>query len=317
MAVKAGRLNLVDKSTLVYNLIVVLLLLCFSPRLPQWNRLILVNLGMIALVVFGIPRVTERSHVLLRFVRNLYPMAFFFAAYTQTERMNLVIFTEFLDPLFQHMEIRIFGFQPALAFAERFPQWWFGEYMYFAYFSYYLMFLSLGVILYFRRDLLPFREFMFTLCNTFYVHYIIFILLPVAGPRVFGESAAATRGLFPKLMTALMNRFELGGAAFPSSHVAVALLVMYFAFRYLPPKTFPVYGILGISLMTATVYCRYHYAIDVFAGILSGAGLTFFWRCVFLLKTQQAGGTGSGLLPEPAIQTVASPKSGGSGTPRA
>ncbi len=294
MAVAAGRMNLVDKSTLVYNIVVALLLLFFSPRLPSWHRLILVNLGMIAFVVFWIPRVTETSHALLRLVRNLYPMAFFFAAYTQTERMNRVVIPDFLDPLFQRIELRIFGFQPAMAFAARFPQWWFREYMYFAYFSYYLIFLSVGFILYFRKESRPFREYMFTLCGTFYVHYVLFIFLPVRGPMFYGRSEAAVHGLFPNIMTALMNRFEQGGAAFPSSHVAVALLAAYYAYRCLPRKFTPIYAVLCVSIMAATVYCRYHYAIDVLAGILSGAGLTFFWRCVFLLSQRPGGEPGCG-----------------------
>jgi hypothetical protein len=56
--------------------------------------------------------------------------------------------------------------------------------------------------------------------------------------------------------------FESPGAALPSSHVAVAVCTVYFSFRYLPRIRY-LHLIMAILLCGSTVYCRYHYVVDV------------------------------------------------------
>ena len=66
--------------------------------------------------------------------------------------------------------------------------------------------------------------------------------------------------------------FEPPGAAFPSSHVAVALCTVYFSFRYLRPIRY-LHLAVAILLCLSTVYCRYHYVVDVLAGLVTAAVL--------------------------------------------
>ena len=68
------------------------------------------------------------------------------------------------------------------------------------------------------------------------------------------------------------QHFESAGAAFPSSHVAVAICTVYFSFRYLR-RIRHVHLLLALLLGVATVYGRYHYVVDVAAGILTAAVL--------------------------------------------
>ena len=76
-------------------------------------------------------------------------------------------------------------------------------------------------------------------------------------------------GPFFLIMQFIYANFEAHGAAFPSSHVAVALCTLYFSWQYLRPVRY-VHAVAVALLMVATVYCRYHYAVDVYAGVLSG-----------------------------------------------
>ncbi len=55
--------------------------------------------------------------------------------------------------------------------------------------------------------------------------------------------------------------------AFPSGHTAVVLLVLYYAWHYVR-GLFWVFLPVVIALIFSTVYLRYHYVIDVLAGIL-------------------------------------------------
>jgi membrane-associated phospholipid phosphatase len=272
MAVALKNLSPVDLSTLIYNVIVALILVLFHNRIPFWYFEILINLLMIFLVIFIFSRVRETSPGMANFFKSFYPLLFLLAAYQQTGRINRIVFPELLDPVFQRIEYELLGFQPAIVFARTFPQPWLIECMHFAYFTYYFQFPILGLMLYFKRGQQPFADYMFSLCNTFYVCYLIYIVLPVAGALTFNMNDFPAGGLFTSIMAVLYEQFELGGAAFPSSHVAVAAVVLYYGIKYFR-RAAPLFMLLFISLAVSTVYCRYHYAIDVLAGIVTAITL--------------------------------------------
>jgi membrane-associated phospholipid phosphatase len=79
--------------------------------------------------------------------------------------------------------------------------------------------------------------------------------------------AAIKQGWFYQAVIFIYQHFEAEGAAFPSSHVAIALVTLYFTWRYLPRLRW-IHLALVIGLCVSTVYCRYHYVVDVFAGML-------------------------------------------------
>ena len=66
--------------------------------------------------------------------------------------------------------------------------------------------------------------------------------------------------------------FDAPGASFPSSHVVIAIGTVFFSFRYLRAIRWLHLAVV-ILLCLATVYCRYHYAVDVVAGGLAAAVL--------------------------------------------
>ena len=68
------------------------------------------------------------------------------------------------------------------------------------------------------------------------------------------------------------DHFESAGAAFPSSHVAVAIGTVYFSFLYLR-RIRHIHLLAAILLCVSTVYGRYHYVVDVAAGIVTAAVL--------------------------------------------
>jgi membrane-associated phospholipid phosphatase len=80
--------------------------------------------------------------------------------------------------------------------------------------------------------------------------------------------AAVQTGVFFQIMGVLYDYFEPAGAAFPSSHVAVAIVTAYFSTRYLP-RVRALHWFMVVMMSISTVYCRYHYAVDVLAGVLT------------------------------------------------
>src|SRR5256886_16950942 len=78
---------------------------------------------------------------------------------------------------------------------------------------------------------------------TFYLCYVVFLFFPVAGPRyAFDLAHNAATEIWPARATQwLLDRGDSWGAAFPSSHVAAAVVATICALRYWRP--------LGLALV--------------------------------------------------------------------
>jgi membrane-associated phospholipid phosphatase len=118
----------------------------------------------------------------------------------------------------------------------------------------------------------------FQLSSLFYVCYFIFILLPVEGPIALRNEYYHQEGLFRTLVDLIYAKGENPGAAFPSSHVAAAFLVAWWGSTHFKRmKIF--YWLTFLFLSISTVYCMFHYAVDVMGGVLLAlfAIRTFNW----------------------------------------
>jgi membrane-associated phospholipid phosphatase len=202
-----------------------------------------------------------------------------------------MFFKEYLDPQVIRWDQALFGCQPSVLLMERLPWLAVSEPLYAAYFSYYLMIGGVGIAL-FLRNRQQFFHYISVLSFVFYVCYLIFIFLPIIGPRLFFQpinhytlpqeclrlSPTSTypqvvqTGVFFKIMAWIYQVFESPGASLPSSHVAAALCTVFFSFRYLRFIRYP-HLALAILLCFATVYCRYHYVVDALTGLIAAAVL--------------------------------------------
>lgn len=293
----------VDYATQGYNALVGLLILFFhNETVPAW-RLLLTGHAVGCVSIHGLIlwHARGRPGRGLDFLRHFYPVLLYTAFFRETGAVNRIFFTEYLDPIVIQWEQSLFGSQPAVWFMEKLPYLWISEIFYASYFSYYAMITGVGIALY-TRDRRQFFHYVSVVSFLFYVCYLVYDVVPVIGPRVFfGEiegyqlpeavrqfaitntyPAAVQSGVFYHLMAWIYRVFESPGAALPSSHVAVAICTVYFSFRYLP-RIRHLHLVIAILLCGSTVYCRYHYVVDVFVGILT-AGLVIplgnwlYWR---------------------------------------
>jgi membrane-associated phospholipid phosphatase len=274
---KSTPLNPVDCCTLGYNAAVIAIILAFRSRIPAWPVELARNAAMIgaALAIALVAR--DRPRLPWRLLRSLYPIAFFLFMYEQTGRINHGLIAGFLDSGFQRLESTVFGLHPAVRLAQWFPQRWIVEYMHFAYSTYYALFIGMALFLLLRRPAAALADYMFSLCCTFYVCYLIFIFLPVKGAASYGLASFPADGPFTGLMSRIYANYEIEGAAFPSSHVAIAVVTLIYAFLYARRAAW-ILAPLVASLTVATVYCRYHYGVDAIAGVALAAVLAPLWR---------------------------------------
>jgi membrane-associated phospholipid phosphatase len=112
---------------------------------------------------------------------------------------------------------------------------------------------------------------------SFYLYYVIYAILPVAGPQYYFDTIAnepIPPYFFGKIMHHILLNVEQPTGAFPSSHVGLAIILNYIAFKHL--KTlFYISLPFVIGICFATVYLKAHYAVDVLAALISAP--IFIW----------------------------------------
>ena len=282
-----------DWATQGFLAIVAILLVVFHRRAPApWPWIVVGHvLAMVVIhrLVMSVAGGTRNPAV--RFLREIYPMILYTAFFRETELVNTAIGIPRLDPHFLRLEDHLFGAQPSVVLMSAIPSLWVSELLYASYFAYYVMVVGTGLWL-MTRNRSAFRHFISVVSFVFYACYLFYMAVPVIGPRLLFRATpeqawyAATYPLLPlpsipesvqqgpffHLMAFIYRHFEAMSAAFPSSHVAIAVTTLWFSWRYLRPIRW-IHAVAVVLLCISTVYCHYHYAVDVPAGILAAAVL--------------------------------------------
>jgi membrane-associated phospholipid phosphatase len=141
----------------------------------------------------------------------------------------------------------------------------------FAYISYYFIPLLLGIVLITKGKFEEFEEVLFGILLCFYLSYIGYLLVPAIGPR-FTLSNLQTIDLqvspfIQSIQDALNNLEKNKTDAFPSGHTAISLICLYYAWKEREKKLCAALIPVVTGLIVSTVYLRYHYVIDVIAGV--------------------------------------------------
>ncbi len=277
----------VDYATQAYLVIVGLLILFFYRGPAELRSSLLAAHVVCLLAIQALIRACARrpENRVVDFLRHFYPILLYAGLYRETGELNRMFAGGYLDASFIRFEEMLFGCQPSILFMEKLPWLPISEIFYAAYFSFYVMIAGIGLILYLQEKR-RFWRYVSVVSFVFYGCYLAFIFLPVVGSRVFYTAVpgfdhaqfsffplafpqAVQSGPMYKLET-WIYRAEAPGGAFPSSHVALAICTLYFSWRFVPKIRWFHLAVV-ILLCAATVYCRYHYLVDVFAGMLTAA----------------------------------------------
>ncbi len=240
--------------------------------------------GLLALAVWFIPPVLRGSrHFLPRLLGDIYLPAIFPLFYAEMEYLGLIYFgfENSIDPALIALEERIFGCQPSLVWSRAWPWAWFHELMEFAYFTYYFLAVAYLVLVFKTRGIADeqrweaVRDFIRDLSATMLICYTMYTLFPAWGPKYFRAGYVDVGGgIFTDIMRYIHDNGALLGAAFPSSHVAASMIPWWHTWHYFPRHRWWMTTIF-VLLCMSTVYNRYHYVVDVFAGLILG-GLVIY-----------------------------------------
>ena len=265
-----------DTVFLAYLVGISLFVTFFHKGVDRWWINVLVHSVSAGLVVFGLRYASGKTHPVIRFLRYWYIPLFLILFYEQIDQFILGLHGHYLDHLIAGFEKSVLGVHPSL-WMERFANPVLTEIMKISYNSYYWMGPILGIALYLDRDLIPFRRMIFSVSVAFFMSYLGFILFPVEGPRYLLSHLykGPLEGYFvTAFQDFIMEHGDIHGGCMPSSHVAVALVVLLLAWTYRRSMA-RWFTPLVIMLCVSTVYNRYHYASDVVAGVF--VGLFAFW----------------------------------------
>ena len=202
---------------------------------------------------------------------------------------------DYKDHIFAAIDYRVFGCQPSLVFDQILSSTFWYELFNLGYTSYYYLMISM-VVFYFLARYEKFRWATFVFLASFFMFYLVFEFLPVAGPQYYycanGVEMGMTdhfpemhdyfrthteilplevRGPFSKMVLAAQVAGEHPTAAFPSSHVGMTTVTLILAWKTRCRKFFWILLPFAIVLFFATVYVKAHYAVDSVAGILFGS----------------------------------------------
>lgn len=272
------NLTLPDVLFIIFYCGLTFLIILFYNNLQNGYVYILAHIIFIA-GIFFVAHFSQKPYTFMWHFHNWYPWIGVWATYKWMENFIFLIFPvgTFFDLVLIHFEAVIFGFQPAIWLAETFSAPLIIEYMHFAYWSYYLYIPIGGLMLYNREQMSYFHKFIVTLLIGFFISFSIFVLFPVAGPRFgfveagllsFEETHWQGEGyFFTHFVSFLIHNGALQGGAMPSSHCSTAIIFLVTVCRFSPKKLFPIALIIVTSMWISTIYGRYHYVVDVIAGI--------------------------------------------------
>ncbi len=257
----------IDIATLLYVAAATGAVLAFTGEDHEgWEWLLLAH-ALILLLVISAPRAREAGRV-GQVLGNWYPMLLLGGLYAEVGVLNVDVGYHH-DLAIQHLELWVFGSEVSYRWIREMPSVRLSWLLHSCYLAYYAILFAPPVGLWAsgRRDAA--RHTIFAVMVTFYLCYFAFLFFPVAGPRYAFDLAHNAAAHVPpaRLAQWLLDRGDSWGAAFPSSHVAGAVVATLCAVWYWRPLGL-VLAPFTLGLLFAVVYGQFHYAVDALAGLV-------------------------------------------------
>ncbi len=254
-----------DRLTVVYGVVLALVIGVIEGDLTLGLAVLALN-GCVALLAFFIlPNLRGRKG-LVRFLGITIPLLVFYLFYRETVLVLANPDIIWMDGQVARLEMGLWeGIKPERSSPAL------GEFLAFSYMAYVpLLLVAAALLMNWGRPGDRAAELMIRqICIVWGVCYVLFLLIPVTGPRfIFGnvQEARIGTGIFSAIAKLNQDHGMLRGAAFPSAHVAATTVVTCSMWR-LGRKFFWALLPPCVAVAVGAVYLGYHYVVDVVAGI--------------------------------------------------
>lgn len=258
---------------------------------------------MLALIVYrcALKRIKEDYNPRISIIlRDWLPFLLITFIYENLHDLSQHFYLSDIAGIMMKWDIALFGVEPTL-WMQGFYSPLLTDYMAFAYALYFVFPLIIMFFLSQHERHFEFREMALALTFAFIMGFIGYVIWPCSPPRYFITAMftdpAVLHGplLFDRLQAAWDNLSVIPCGAFPSLHVGISSVALFYAWKFrgfstLYKSIWYLYIPLVVSLWISTVYLRHHWVIDIFAGwAVAVAGIVIseymlrFWRA---LRTQ-------------------------------
>jgi membrane-associated phospholipid phosphatase len=205
------------------------------------------------------------------FWRHWYPHLFFLFCFEELAHLMTLVTPHWQDPKLIAFDHWLFGVHPSV-WLEQFATPFRNDVMQLVYFTYFAYLVIVGLALYLRRDWRGYWSVMTYSMAGYMIGYVIAMFFPVEPPwfaMVGWWKGPLHGGTFTAMMHFIENCGGVRGASFPSAHITGATAALWGAWkfrRWIFWSLLPLY----LAMCFSTIWGRYHYCADVFAGIVTG-----------------------------------------------
>ncbi len=267
-----SRLYPFDWLVIGYSTLMIAIILAAGRPLTQYADELVFYCGTTAMALLIVRYIDENRGQWYALVRLLYPLLLFTFFYRATGGTMHLAFDRFFDPELVAFERAVFGVNPTLFIDRHLLSTWATELFSWCYFFYYFVLAVFLLAVFFKRDHPVLKSSLTAICLTFFLSYILFILFPLEGPRWHFAQEYVNPVVSPvgrHLVNLVIDNVAVRGGCMPSSHVAIALVVLLYSFKYYRRAGWILLPIVT-GLAIGTVWGRFHYVSDVLAGGLIG-----------------------------------------------
>lgn len=260
-----------------------LLLLFFWNDIDSFLFHIVINLAIILLMLILSYFYRQYDSIIIKSIKKFIIVPTIFYVYSQTHLFVPIINPNDFDLTLIEWDLFLFGVNPT-EWIYQFSHPILTEYLQFAYMTFFFLPLIYAIEIAFKKNEIYFNYFSGHILFGFYLSYLLYFLMPAIGPRFyihdfhlinielpglwltefFRETVNLGGGVTPETVDVMG---EINRDCMPSGHTMLTLINIYLAIRY-KSKLRYIITIFGTSLIIATVYLRYHYVVDILAGII-------------------------------------------------
>ncbi len=270
-----------DNAFVMYLWVTAGLIVLFRDSVDPWGALVAAHL-VGAIAIGWLRRFPEPLSTVLEFFRYWYPVFLFPLLYKEVEVLAADFGNWGLTEPIRQLEVTLFAGHPSIYLSELLPWWPLSEYLHLCYISHVFLLPALAGYWY-HSYRSAFYELLFLASLTFSSSYLFYILFPVDSPYYLAPELKEplSSHFFYKLVHYVADRGGARGGAFPSTHVSITAVLWLTAWtRQRPIALWS--SPIAAGLVFATVYGRFHYVLDVIAGLALAVAVVCIYK--FSLK---------------------------------
>lgn len=266
-----------DAVTIIFVSLLLIITIAFNSAIP--NRLLLIPIySALILAQFVFIKVKDKTRLLRIMYDLIFPVISVLVIFDSLGWVVHYVNPVDIDPVLIKLDYTLFGNHPTIML-EAVMSPVLTDILQLVYSSYYFLPVTLGIVLLKNNQREEFNRSLFLILFCFYLSYVGYIIWPAIGPRfTLGHlQTQKLQGFFiAEPLQNLLNKLEgIKRDAFPSGHTGIALTVLFLSYRF-NKRLFLIFLPIVSALIFSTVYCRYHYVVDIIAGF-GLTGVTIFF----------------------------------------